>query len=381
MPGTRSPLLNTAETPATAPTLPPSGRRIEGPASARLQIDGREYINFFGSGYLALTQLPALRKAAIAAIESGVAFARQVPPQLGTQPIFDDLERLAAAAIGAEASVYFASGYFIGLVGLASVADSFDLILIDESAHYCLMDGAKLTGLPIYQYTHCSTEALATELRHRVGKAQRPLIVTDGVFATTGRVPPLNEYARLIAPYDGRFFIDESHGFGVVGATGRGGAEYHGVEPLAMSGATLSKAFCAQGGFLGCSAEAVARLRALPVLRGACSGSPISAAIASASLRYVAEHPDMRAQLRSLTDYCRTRLRGVGMDVIDSPAPIVAFQYGARRDMQALRDRLLERGIYIYHSSYVGAGDEGMIRCAIFRDHSKTDIDALVDTM
>jgi 7-keto-8-aminopelargonate synthetase-like enzyme len=357
-------------------------RRIDGPASARIKIDGREHINFFGSGYLALAKLPQLRNAALDVINSGMAFSSQIPSALGgIEPVFKEVEGLAASAIGTEASIYFASGYMIGLVGLASIAQSFSLIMLDERAHYCLKDGAKLAELPVHVFPHCDADALASELRRPVHRKKRPLVVTDGAFPTTGGVPPLNEYATAITPYDGRLFIDESHSFGVIGEMGRGSAEYCGVQPLAIRGATLSKAFCAQGAFLGCSGDALASLRDLPAIRGACAGSPVSAAVSAASLRYVAAHPELRQQLRHLIDYFRTRLREAGVDVIDSPAPIVSFRFGTRRDMQALQARMLERGILIYHSTYIGAGDEGMIRCAVFRDHSEADIDLLVEAL
>jgi len=205
--------------------------------------------------------------------------------------------------------------------------------------------------------------------------------VTDGVFATTGRVAPLSEYAKVISPFDGRLFIDESHSFGVVGTHGRGAAEWCGVEHLADVGSTLSKAFCAQGAMVGCSSLVAAQLRGIPAIRGACAGSPLSAVAATASLDFVAQHPELRANLAAMTNYLRARLRALGVSVNDSPAPIVAFRYGGREDMQALQRRLFEKGIHIYHSSYFGAGPEGIIRCAVFRDHSREDIDALIAAM
>src|SRR5579862_160326 len=114
-----------------------AGRKVDGPASARVTIDGREYINFFGSGYLALARLPEVRAAAFAALEKGAAFAQQFPSSLETlDPPFADVERVAAAACGTHASVYFASGYFIGMVGLASLKEQFDWVALDEHAHY-----------------------------------------------------------------------------------------------------------------------------------------------------------------------------------------------------------------------------------------------------
>jgi len=194
-------------------------------------------------------------------------------------------------------------------------------------------------------------------------------------------VPPLAEYAAALAPYDGRILIDESHAFGTVGAQGRGAGEYCGVESLAATGSTLSKAYCAQGAFVGCSSATAARLRWLPQVRGACAGSPLSAAAATASLQYVAKHPELRTQLRTLSDYLRARLRGIGLEAMASPAPIVAFRLSTRQEMLGLQRRLFSEGLHIQYSTYIGAGPEGTLRCAVFADHTRSDIDLLLESL
>jgi 7-keto-8-aminopelargonate synthetase-like enzyme len=359
-----------------------TGKKIGGTVSARISIDSREYINFFGSTYLALSDVPEIREAVRVALAAGCPFANAVPSVLGgLDPIFEDVERTAAAFCGTEASVYFASGYLIGMVGLASIDAPFDVLLLDECAHFSLKDSARLTGLPAFTFAHCDVDALAEVLRLHVRSGQRPLVLTDGVFATTGRIPPLAAYAAILAPYDGRLFIDEAHGFGVVGKSGRGAGEFCGVESVATVGATLSKAFCAQGAVVGCPAATAVRLRSAPPVRGACAGSPLSAAASAASLAYVARHPEFRAELSRTAEYLRSRLRGIGVEVIDTPAPIVSFQMGGRAEMLAIQRRAFEQGIYIYHSDYIGAGRDGVLRCALFRNHALEDIDALIDVL
>ena len=168
-----------------------SGRRLGGPAAARMTIDGKEFINFFGAGYLALTNVPEVRTAVSEALASGVSFADHVPAGLGgVDPLFARVERLAAAALGTEACVYFASGYLIGAVGITAYEKKFDLIVMDELAHYNLRDAAKQSGLPTYTFAHSDPGSLAETLKRHVGSGQRPLIMTDGVF-TTGHIPPL----------------------------------------------------------------------------------------------------------------------------------------------------------------------------------------------
>lgn len=358
-----------------------TGKSVEGCISARIRIDGREYINFFGHGYLALAQVPEIRRAVVRVLEQGVPFARQMPAVVGgCDPIFAAVEQAAAAACGTQAAVYVASGYLIGAVALRALEGTFDVLLLDTTAHYNLRDAAALSECPIFTFNHCDAQSLREVLRRHTCAKQRPLVVTDGVFATTGRIPPLAHYAEVLSPYDGgRLFVDEAHSFGVVGENGRGAAEYCGVEHLTpATGATLSKAFCAQGAIVGCSTAAAARLESLPPVRGACAGSTLSAVAATASLAYVAGHPHLRSDLRVITEYFRARLRSIGVEMMESPAPIVSFRWGKRIDMLELQRRLFDRGIYIYYSTYIGAGSEGLIRCAVFRDHTREDIDQLI---
>lgn len=353
-------------------------RKIGGAASARMLIDGRPYLNFFGAGYLALANLPEVRSAVRGALDAGVAFADHVPKALGgIDPAFEEVERASAQALGTEACVYFPSGYLIGAVGLASFETPFDLIVLDELAHYNLRDAAKQSGLRIRAFSNSDPESLREVLRENVRAKQKPLVMTDGVF-TTGRVPPLAAYAVEIASYDGRLFVDESHSFGVIGERGQGALEHCGVKGAVPVGATLSKAYCAQGAILGCSAATAARLRQIPPVRGCCAGSPLSAVAATASLAYMSAHPEIRTELRVLADYLRSRIRRLGIDVMETPAPVVAFQYGGWKDMHALQHRLFERGIHIYHSVHLGTGSEGMIRCSVFRDHTREDVDRLI---
>jgi 8-amino-7-oxononanoate synthase len=361
---------------------PLAGRTVEGPISARMRIDGRPYLNFFGAGYLALAGVPEIRAAVRRALDEGVPIAQQLPAAHGANdPIFDELERAAAQACGSEASLYFASGYLIGGVGLAALEGTFDRIIIDESAHYSLRDAARASANPSAKFAHGNPSSLAETLKACLRANERPLVLTDGAFATTGRVAPLAEYAEILAPYNGRLLIDESHSFGVVGERGRGAAEYCGVEEIATIGATFSKAYCAQGAIITCTKSDARRMRTVPPIGAACAGSPLTAAAALASLDYVSANPSLRRSLESVTGYLRKRLRHMGIDVIESPAPIVTFQLGKQADMLALQKRAFEREIYLHYSTYIGAGPEGVIRCAVFRDHTHEDVDVLVDVL
>ena len=105
---------------------------------------------------------------------------------------------------------------------------------------------AKLTNKPFRYFAHLSAESLGREI-DTLSSGQRPLVVTDGAFATSDDLPPLDQYADLLKHVDGTLLVDESHSGGVVGETGRGSAQHFGVEDIAHVGVTLSKAFCGRG--------------------------------------------------------------------------------------------------------------------------------------
>src|SRR6185503_19541955 len=103
----------------------------------RMTIDGRPYLNFYGAAYLALSGVPEIREAVRRHLDTGAPFAQQIPAAHGAHdPAFAAIERAGAGALGAPASIYFASGYFIGSVGVASLDERYDLIALDESAHF-----------------------------------------------------------------------------------------------------------------------------------------------------------------------------------------------------------------------------------------------------
>lgn len=358
------------------------GRTLSGPISAHATIDGKSWLSFHGAGYLALADLPEVRDAVRRALDAGAPFARQLPASTGALDLaFDAVEREGAKALGTSASVYVASGYLIGAVAMAAFAQDDHVLFIDETAHHNLRDAAAIRRLPTYEFAHCDADALRDAIAKNLKPGQRPIVLTDGIFPTVGRMPPLSSYEEVLAPYDGRLVVDESHSFGVVGNNGRGAAELCGVEPIAHVGATLSKAFCAQGALVACSTEDADRLRHMPPVRGACSGSPLSAVAAAAALKVVRDRPMMRQWLAEITTYLRTELRALGITCVDSPAPIVAFQYGDEREMVALQHHLFQRHIYIQHSTYIGAGAGGVLRCALFHNHQRGDVDRLISAI
>jgi len=221
--------------------------------------NGRRLLSFSCNDYLNLSHHPAVKKAAVAALErygAGSGASRLVT---GNHPLFAELEARLAKLKGAEAACVFGSGYLANAGIIPSLIGEADLVLLDELAHACIWAGARLTRGKVIHFRH-NDVAQAEELLARYrGDHPRALIATDGVFSMDGDLAPLPELAALAKRYDAWLLSDDAHGVGVVGA-GRGSSFVTGTKadvPLQMG--TLSKAVGAYGGYL-CASRAVVEL-------------------------------------------------------------------------------------------------------------------------
>ncbi len=349
---------------------------------AEIAIDGRRYLNFGGSSYLGLASIPEILQAGIDALrECGSGVPVPLTHRIATWPL-QEVEVQAAAFFGRESALFLAGGYYVGLATASAARARFGAIFYDELSHYALRDGIAASGLPGFAFRHRDASDLAVQLKRHLPARTRPLIATDGLYSTFGDIAPLPELAQAMAPYDGRLLIDESHSFGVLGDLGRGAVEHFGIDPkLTWVGGSLGKAFGTCGGVIPASEADVAAFCATPVGLGASTGLGAAAAMCARSLRYVRDHPELLQRLRANTVHMKLGLKSLGLDVGDSVAPIAAFSLGSRETMRVLKERLMGHGIFVYHSVYIGAGEAGVIRCAIFADHTSEQIDGFLHTL
>jgi 8-amino-7-oxononanoate synthase len=217
---------------------------------------GRRLISFCCNDYLNLSQHPAIKTAAIAAIERygvGSGASRLVT---GNHPLFGQLEARIARLKGSAAACVFGSGYLANAGIIPALVGAEDLVLIDELSHACLWTGARLSRATVQPFRHgdaAEVEALLDAHRHRHPRA---LIATDGVFSMDGDLAPLPQLSELAKRYDAWLMTDDAHGLGVIGA-GRGSSFAFAAPvevPLQMG--TLSKAIGGYGGYL-CASDAV----------------------------------------------------------------------------------------------------------------------------
>jgi 7-keto-8-aminopelargonate synthetase-like enzyme len=355
---------------------------LASPVGAEVVIDGRPYINFAGSSYLGLAgneQIIAKGSEALRIWGCGAPFLRG--QGLASGPHLN-VEAEACAYFSSRGALFIASGYLFGFVAVAALRGSGDVVFFDEFAHYSLHEAIAASGLRSHAYRHRDAEHLEMLIGQHLRAQERPLVVTDGLFAAMGEIAPLRELSRVSRRYEGRLLIDESHAFGVLGPSGRGAHEQEGIEvSSALIGGSFGKAFGVCGGIVLGGDEEMAACRVTPAALGASAGLTAAAAMSAESLRYVREHPELLARLRSNVRRLKRGLRGLGLDVRDSEVPVAAFVTESERSMQSLRAALMAEGLIVYHVDYAGTPRGGVIRCGIFADHTDEHIDCLVDAL
>ena len=276
--------LSTLEQAHLRRTLVPTGRS----GDLWVERNGRRLLSFSCNDYLGLAQHPALKAAAIAAIEShgvGAGASRLVT---GDHPLYGELEQRLARLKGADAACVFGSGYLANAGIAPALVGRDDLILIDELSHSSLWTGARLSRAEVLSFRHNDAGHVADRLKqHRHGH-ERALIVTEGVFSMDGDRAPLNELATLAREADAWLMVDDAHDLDFTRAAKAG-------VPLQIG--TLSKAIGAYGGYL-CASQPVVdlvrnRARTLIYSTGL---PPAIVAAAIAAIDLIERDPAMLAQ-------------------------------------------------------------------------------------
>jgi len=258
-----------------------------------VERNGRRLLSFSCNDYLNLSHHPAVKAAAVAAIEThgvGAGASRLVT---GDTPLFAELEARLAALKGAEAACVFGSGYLANTGIIPTLMREGDLILADELAHACIWSGAQLSGATVVPFRHNDMADLAARLAAGRSGAARCLIATDGVFSMDGDLAPLDQISALAQAHDAWLLVDDAHGLGVVGEAGRGSAALFPTAKIDLAMGTMSKALGGYGAYVCASRPVIdllkTRARTLVYTTGL---PPANVAAALAALDIIAAEPE-----------------------------------------------------------------------------------------
>lgn len=347
----------------------------------RVDRGGRPLVNFASNDYLGLASDPRVVEAAARAAATYGWGAGASPLVSGWREPHEALAAALAGFEGVEAVALFASGYAANLGTIVALVGAGDAVYADRLDHACLIDGARLAGASLRVYPHNDADRLVTILRRDEGRFRRRLIATDGVFSMDGDLAPLVDLADLADRFGAILLVDEAHGTGVWGATGRGAAEACGLRPeqVHVKVGTLSKALGSLGGFVAGSRRLVTWLQnRARTLVYSTALPPAAAAAAHRALAIVVAEPQRRDHLRLLSGRLRGRLRVAGRSTPEGDGPIVPLLVGAPEAAVALATQLAADGCLVpaIRPPTVPAGTS-RLRISLTAAHSFEQIDRL----
>lgn len=329
---------------------------LTSPQGPVVTMDGRgEVIVLSSNNYLGLANHPDVVAAGIDGLERYGAGTASVRFICGTFEPHLELERDLAELSATEAALTYVSCWNANEAAIPTLADETTAILSDELNHASIIDAVRLAKPERkVRYRHSDM----TELRDALAACepgQRKLILTDGVFSMEGDLAKLPDILELARAHDAIVVVDDSHGVGVVGKTGRGVAEHFGVlGEVDVTTGTLGKALGgAAGGYVAASAEACDLLaqRSRPQLFSNAL-PPTVACSARAAVRVLLDRPELVARLRENTTWFRGALRDAGFAPLDGEAAIIPIIVGETARAIELSGKLLERGVFVTGFGY-----------------------------
>ncbi|MGE3474492.1 MAG: 8-amino-7-oxononanoate synthase [Rhodospirillaceae bacterium] len=339
---------------------------------------GRRLLSFSCNDYLNLSQHPAVKEAAVAAVRShgvGAGASRLVT---GNHPLFAQLEARLAALKGTEAACVFGSGYLANIGIIPTFAGKTDLILVDELAHSCIWAGAEMSGANVASFRHNDLEDAEKILKAQRAAHRHAMIATDGVFSMDGDLAPLPALAALSDEYDAWLLSDDAHGIGVLGG-GRGSSFAHGSPanvPLQMG--TLSKAIGGYGGYL-CGSQSVIDLVKTKAASFVYSTGlpPSSVAAAIASLDFIAANPEY---IERPLHHARAFTRALNLP--EAQSPIVPIVIGpADKALKASQDLEDQGFLVVAIRPPTVPKDTARLRVAFTATHTGDDVQRLADAV
>jgi glycine C-acetyltransferase len=323
-----------------------------------MTYQGKKVIQWSINNYLGLAENEELRAVAIEAARTyGPGAPMGARMMTGNTQEHLDLEAKFAKWMGKEASVLFNYGY-LGVLGtIQALCDPSDTILIDKLAHASMVDAMFMSRAQFRVWKHNDMNSLELHLK-KANKDRKGgiLVVTEGVFGMTGDLAPMADICALKEKYDARLFVDDAHGFGVMGPNGRGTGEHYGcLDKIDINLGTFAKAFAAIGGVAGSTREVCEWVRFNARTQVFAKSLPmIYVKVLSRALDFVADGNPRRARMWEINRLLKDGLRELGYMVGEVPSPVTPV-FVHFKDIQiamAIIQSMRAEGIFITGVTY-----------------------------
>lgn len=369
-----------------------------------ISVAGKELVNFSSNDYLGLTHDPRVIAAAKKALDtygSGLCGSRYV---VGTTVEHVKLEEKIADWKGKEACLVFSTGYqtLLGTVSALLVShedmpEDNIVLVIDKLSHACILDGCALAvGTPLTRgstkimdgqiryFRHNDPVSLESIVESNARKGRNILIIVEGVYSMDGDICRLPDFVKIAKKYQACIAVDDAHGTGVLGKTGRGTPEHFGLEKdIDLLMGTFSKALGCVGGFVTGQRDVIAHIKHKARSLIFSAAAPVSnVASVSVIIDIIRSEPQHLESLRNNDAYFKKILREMGFNYGDSESPIVPIIVGDSEKTMYLSQKLFENGVLMLPMIYpaVATGQE-RLRCTISAKHTKEDLDRALEVL
>jgi 8-amino-7-oxononanoate synthase len=361
-------------------------RRVDSVQGPRIEIGGKTLLNFSSNDYLGLANHPALKEAAIRAIEKFGAGAGASRLICGSLAPFHELEATLAAFKKTEAALTFSSGYAAALGTITALAGKNDIVILDKLVHASIVDAAKLSGAKLRVFAHNNLNDLEDKLRwansnkSAIGNRQSAiLIITESIFSMDGDAAPLREIVQLKNKFGAWLMADEAHATGIFGQNGRGLADELGIsEQIEIQMGTLGKAFGASGGYI-CGASALIDFLVNRARSFIFSTAPIPAAAAAATAGIqLTQSADGETRRKILRERINQLQSAIGNRQSAIPSAIVPLILGDENKALNAAANLREQNIFVPAIRYpTVARGAARLRITLTAAHSVEDVSEL----
>ena len=367
-------------------------RRVDSPQATRIEIAGKRLLNFSSNDYLGLANHPALKAAALKAIETFGAGSGASRLICGSLAPHHELEEALAAFKGTAAALAFSSGYATALGAIGALLGKDDVIVIDQLVHASIVEAARLCGAKLRSFDHNALDDLEKILKwadHKIRtpnsepRNRRVLIVTESVFSMDGDVAPLLDLVQLKEKYGAWLMLDEAHATGLFGEQRRGLAEAFGVEErIEIQMGTLGKALGAAGGYI-CGSRALVDLLINRARSFIFSTAPVPAAVAAARAAIQLVQSDegerRRQVLWARVDQIKNSLVQLGWPLPPVRSAIIPLLIGDETKAVEISAALRAQGVFIPAIRYPSvARGAARLRLTVTASHLESDAAELV---
>lgn len=341
-----------------------------------VRYKGQKLSYFAGCDYFRLSSHPTVQHAAASGLRHYGLSVSASRLTTGNHAIFKALEKALIDYFEADAALLVSNGYNTNAIATQALRDDVSHVLIDDKAHVSLQDAARQFDCPVIRFATRNAQDLKRKLPR---SAKRIALLTDGMFAHDGCIAPLDQYEKVL-PKTAVMLVDDAHGAGVLGRTGKGTPEETDLSRARIiQTITLSKAFGAYGGAILCT----------PALRetiieksGMFAGStPVPLPLANAALAAIAilkRDKGMRRRLLTNTRFVKAALAQHHPTIIDSPAPIVTLVPAGGEQAKATCKRLIAHKVFPSFIQYPGGPPNGYFRFVISSEHSREQLFDLI---